>query len=100
MEYLYLLIICDEPAAPDGAPPRRISVYTYICKHRTAPPCLGEALRRGILLKLHGLMIFMVWVRTIPFMPVSSDPKILMRRGKTGIQKLLFPDGLGGSIND
>jgi len=31
-----------------------------------APPCLGEALRRGILLKLHGLMIFMVRVRTIP----------------------------------
>jgi hypothetical protein len=51
-------------AAPDGAPPRRISVCTYICKHRTVPPCLGEALRRGILLKLHGLMIFMVRVRT------------------------------------
>jgi hypothetical protein len=52
------------PAAPDGAPPRRISIYTYICKNRTAPPCLGEALRRGTILKLHGLMIFIVRVRT------------------------------------
>ena len=33
------------PAAPDGAPPRRISVYKHICKYRPAPPCLGEALR-------------------------------------------------------
>ena len=52
------------PAAPDGAPPRRIGVYKHICKHRTAPPCLGEALRRGALIELHGLMIFMVRVRT------------------------------------
>jgi len=52
------------PAAPDGAPPRRISVYMHICKHRTAPPCLGEALRRGTLIKLQGLMIFMVRVCT------------------------------------
>jgi len=54
------------PAAPDGAPPRRISVYKHIYQHRTAPPCLGEALRRGALIELHGLIIFMVWVRTIP----------------------------------
>ncbi len=53
-------------AAPDGAPPRQISVYKHICKHRTAPPCLGEALRRGAIIKLQGLMIFMIWVRTIP----------------------------------
>jgi len=46
--------------------PRGGSVSVGIfAKHRTAPPCLGEALRRGILLKLHGLMIFMVWVRTL-----------------------------------
>jgi hypothetical protein len=56
-------------AAPEGTPPRRISVYKHICKHRTAPPCLGEALRRGALIELEGLMIFMVWVRTIPFSP-------------------------------
>gem|GEM_PF-3489954 len=54
------LLFAINPATPDGAPPRRISVSKYICKHRTAPPCLGEALRRGILLKLHGLMIFKV----------------------------------------
>ena len=35
------------PAAPEGTPPRRISAGKYIWKHRTAPPCLGEALRRG-----------------------------------------------------
>jgi len=42
------------PAATDGAPPRRISIYKHICKHRTAQPCLGEALKRGILLELRG----------------------------------------------
>gem|GEM_PF-3928353 len=30
----------------------RERVYMHICKHRTAPPCLGEALRRGALIKL------------------------------------------------
>jgi hypothetical protein len=64
MEYLFLVIIWMNPAAPDGAPQRRISACKHICKHRTAPPCLGEALRRGALIKLQGLMIFMVWVRT------------------------------------
>ena len=49
-------------AAPEGTPPRRISVYKHICRHRTAPPCLGEALRRGALIKLRGLMIFRVRV--------------------------------------
>ena len=52
------------PAAPDGAPPRRISVCTCIGKQCTAPPCLGEALRRGILLKFHGLMNFVVRLGT------------------------------------
>ncbi len=52
------------PAVPDGAPPRRISIYKHFCKHRTAPPCLGEALRRGALIKLQGVMIFIVRVRT------------------------------------
>jgi hypothetical protein len=50
------------PAAPDGAPPRGISVCKYICICRTAPPCLGEAPMWIFLLKLHGLMIFMVRV--------------------------------------
>jgi hypothetical protein len=35
---------CDEP--------RGGSVSTSIFEHRTAPPCLGEALRRGALIKL------------------------------------------------
>jgi hypothetical protein len=59
---VHISLLCAmNPAAPDGAPPRRISVSTYICKHRTAPPCLGEALRRGILFEIawfddvHGL---------------------------------------------
>ncbi len=32
-------------AAPEGAPPQRIG---YSSKKRTAPPCLGEALRRDL----------------------------------------------------
>ena len=51
VECFSLLIIYDEPRRPDGAPPRRISICKYICKHRTAPPCLGEALRRGTLIE-------------------------------------------------
>ena len=35
------------PAAPDGAPPRRIK-YRFR-SNVLAPPCLGEALRRGVL---------------------------------------------------
>jgi len=34
------------PAAPDGAPPQRISAGKHSGKHRTAPQYLGEALRR------------------------------------------------------
>jgi hypothetical protein len=33
-------------AAPDGAPPQRISAGKHSGKHRTAPPSLGEALKR------------------------------------------------------
>ena len=36
-------------AAPDGAPPRRIS--NQMSEKTFAPPCLGEALRRGTLSK-------------------------------------------------
>jgi len=60
------------PAAPEGTPLRRISAYKHIYKHRTAPPCLGEALRRGALIELYGLMIFMVRVRT-PFIPFQQS---------------------------
>ena len=69
----YLLFICDEPRRPRRGAPRRIIVGKYICKHRTAPPCPGEALRRGILLKLHGLMIFMVFGANTLFMPVFPE---------------------------
>ncbi len=64
MEYLFLIIIWMNPAVPEGTPPRRISACKRICKHRSAPPCLGEALRRGALIKLQGLMIFIIRVRT------------------------------------
>ena len=33
-------------AAPDGAPPQRISAGKHSGKHRTAPLNLGEALKR------------------------------------------------------
>jgi len=41
-------------AAPDGAPPRRIRTVRdnyplRLGSNRNAPPCLGEALRRGAL---------------------------------------------------
>ena len=61
------------PAAPDGAPPRQICICKQISKHRTAPPCLGEALRRGAFIKLHGLIIFMIGCE-LPFMCVSTEP--------------------------
>jgi hypothetical protein len=40
-------------AAPDGAPPRRFSkikCHNALYKNHLAPPCLGEALRRGALI--------------------------------------------------
>jgi len=53
-------------AAPEGTPPRRFRVSQHIGRHRTAPPCLGEALRREALTELHSVMIFKIRVRTIP----------------------------------
>ncbi len=38
-----LPLIAMNAAAPEGAPPRRINDETPLI----APPCLGEALRRG-----------------------------------------------------
>ncbi len=61
MECLFLIIICDEPRRSRRGAPAADQIYKHICKHRTAPPCLGEALRRGVLI-LHELMIFMVRV--------------------------------------
>jgi len=52
------------PAAPDGAPPRRISACKHICKRRSVPPCLGEALRRGALIKITWFNDFYGSVRT------------------------------------
>ncbi len=75
------------PAAPDGAPPRRISVCKHMCKHRTAQPCLGEALRRGALIKLQGLMIFIVWVRTISVHARSNRAK---KKSKTGKKQFMI----------
>jgi len=48
--------------APTGRPRGGSVSKMYSCKHRTAPPCLGEALRRVALIKLQGVMIFMVRV--------------------------------------
>jgi|GEM_PF-4454876 len=62
------------PAAPDGEPPRRISVCKNICKQCTAPPCLGEALRRGALTgfnNFHGSGV------NREFMPGSPEPKFI-----------------------
>ena len=60
MNCLFLMIICDEPCRPRrGAPAADQCLQVYL-QTRTAPPCLGEALRRGTLPKLHGLMIFVV----------------------------------------
>ena len=47
------------PAAPDGAPRGGSVSVSIFAKHRTAPPCLGEALRGPSRCEL-------------PFMPVQS----------------------------
>ena len=42
-------------AAPDGAPPRRINdIFIF---NILAPPCLGEALRRGGLVNITSLAV-------------------------------------------
>jgi hypothetical protein len=45
------LLVVMTPAAPDGAPPRRIGRLKEITLNKTgpAPPCLEEALMRGAL---------------------------------------------------
>jgi len=35
--FIPLNLFTMDPAAPDGAPPRRISVYKHICIYHTAP---------------------------------------------------------------
>ena len=83
------------PAAPDGAPAAD-QCCKHICKHRTAPPCLGEALRRGALKKLQGVMIFIVRLRTPVHAPISTGqknsfyPQYLMLNLK--ISKILFKE--------
>jgi hypothetical protein len=79
--------VAMNPAAPEGTPPRRISVYKHICKPRTAPPCLGEALRREALIELHGLMVFLVRVRT-PVHARFYKAKISVTNGRSGLPEV------------
>jgi hypothetical protein len=51
--------VAMKAAAPDGAPPRRIRTFRDNSlqrpgSNRLAPPCLGEALRRGALVKFRS----------------------------------------------
>ena len=56
-------------AAPEGSPPRRISNKQL--KKIPAPPCLGEALRRGSIV---NITIFMDSGVNTLFMPVYTVP--------------------------
>jgi len=57
---LPLIIVSDDRHRFRRNTPQQICNKNY--ENLTAPPCLGEALRRGALKKLQGLMIFMVRV--------------------------------------
>jgi hypothetical protein len=50
LEHRGLSSITMNPAAPDGAPQRRIKYLNKNTEKLLAPPCLGEALRRGTLI--------------------------------------------------
>ncbi len=75
MEYLSLIIICDEPRRPRrGAPAADQSLKAYsLTPHCPAVPRRGP--EAGSPHKITGLMNFMVRVRTL-FMPVSTEPVI------------------------
>ncbi len=45
------------PAAPDGAPPQRISTGKHMGKHRSAPQCPEEALGREAIVEKMILMV-------------------------------------------
>ena len=47
-EWYFCILFMMNPAAPEGTPPRRI-IEEDSKKAFLAPPCLGEALRRGTL---------------------------------------------------
>ena len=64
MECLFLIIICDEPRRTKKGRPRGGSVSISIVVNTGLPRRASEAMRRGTLIELHGLMIFMVRVRT------------------------------------
>ncbi len=65
MECLFLIIMYDEPAAPDGAPPRRISVSKHTRKHRTGPAVPRRGPEAGSPHKISWFNDFHGWVRTI-----------------------------------
>jgi hypothetical protein len=60
-------------AAPDGAPPRRIS-NDISEKHRNFPPCPLGGLKRGALVKIMiSFPIFIEFGVNSSFMPVSTE---------------------------
>jgi hypothetical protein len=65
-----------DAAAPAGALPRRLQ-FPVFPETELAPPCLGEALKRGALAK-EILMIFIGCER--PFMCVSTEPFFLKKK--------------------
>jgi len=71
------MIFVMNPAAPDGAPPQRISVWKHICKHRTAPPCHGEGPETGNPHKITWFNDFHGSGANPWFIHVSTQPKIV-----------------------
>jgi hypothetical protein len=75
--------IIIDPAAPDGAPPRRINTVDFseiflperLKENRTAPPCLEEALIRGTIVIFTFFCRFSWFGCERPFMSVSTKPK-------------------------
>ena len=66
MEWLFLIIICDEPRSTKKGRPRGGSVPVSIFVNTVLPCRASERPRgEGALIELHGLMIFIVRVRTL-----------------------------------
>ncbi len=65
MEYIILIIICDEPRRTKKGRPRGGSVPLSIFVNTALPRRASERPGgEGALIKLQVLMIFMIWVRT------------------------------------
>ncbi len=79
-------ICCDDLRRTKRAPPAADHCYKFTRKHRTAPPCLGEAMRWGDIIKLLGLMIFRLGEDHSYSCPVQMGLKI--RKWKSGIHFL------------